>query len=65
MTATDAAQAVGLEQLARDPLCLARPFGGVRVEEDARAVAGDDHLPAQPLARLVVEVVRAQALAEL
>jgi hypothetical protein len=35
-----------------------------RVEEDVRAVPGDDDAMAEPLARFVVEVVRAEALAE-
>ena len=35
-----------------------------RVEEDVRAVPGDDDAVAEPLAGLIVEVMRAEALAE-
>ena len=38
-----AAQAVGLEQLSGHALGLERALGGAGVEEDVRAVAGDDH----------------------
>ena len=34
------------------------------IEEDVRAVAGDDDALSEPLARFVVEIMRAKALAE-
>jgi hypothetical protein len=47
-----------------DHLGLARSSFIAGVEEDARAVARDHDAVAQPTARLVVEVMRAEALAE-
>ena len=57
-------QPVGLEQLAHDALGLARRRLGRGVDVEPRAVARHDRAAPEPLARLVVEVVRAQPLAE-
>ena len=59
------AQALGGDQVARHALGLSRLLLGGRVEEQLRPVPGDDDPVAEALARLVVEVERAQPLAEL
>ena len=58
------AQALGRDQVARHPLGLPRLLLRRGVEEHPRPVAGDDHPIAKALARLVVEVQRAQPLGE-
>ena len=57
-------QPVGLDELAQHALGFARRRLGGRVDVQARTVARHDHAAAEPLARLVVEVVGTQALAE-
>src|SRR5262245_50465086 len=57
-------EALVARQLLDDSRRLVRLVLCVRVEEQSRAVAGDDHLPPETLPRLVVEVERPQALAE-
>ena len=58
------AQALGHDQVARHPLGFPRLLLARGVEEHPRPVAGHDHPIAQALARLVVEVQRAQPLGE-
>ncbi len=58
------AQPLGGDQVARHPLGLPRLALGRRVEEHPRPIAGDDHPIAEALARLVVQVQRAQSLGE-
>src|SRR4051812_44943792 len=67
MPASDAR--LGLEpvrrrQLLRDALGLAGRLLAAREQEHPRAVARDDHALAEPLARLVVQVERAQPVAQ-
>ena len=57
-------QPLGLDELADDALGLARRRLGLGVDVEPRAVARDDRAASEPLARLVVEVVRVQPLAE-
>ena len=57
-------QLVGLDEAPHDVLGLARVHFARRIEEEPRAVACDHQASAQPPARLVVQVERAQPLAD-
>ncbi len=58
------AEVVGGDELACDQLRLVCPRLVAGIEEDVRAVTGDDDAVPQPFARLIVEIMRAKALAE-
>jgi hypothetical protein len=58
------AQIVRGDELACDQFRLMRPGLVPGIEEDVRAVAGDDDPLSEALARVVVEIMGAEALAE-
>lgn len=57
-------QAVGGQEVADGALRFTCLRLGSRVEEQPRTVTGDRHPVSEPIACLVIEVVRAQAFAE-